>query len=215
MRYAPFAALAMFILALGCISRGPVALNGTEVRNYEGEDFSSILDFRENSIAGPQFIDESTYRLNISGLVEHPHSYAYRQVIEGHQSYVKPVTLYCVEGWSVNILWEGILVRDLLDEAGPRPEAKTVIFRAYDGYSSSFPISYFYDKDILMAYKMNNVTIPSERGFPFMLVAEDKWGYKWVKWITEIELSNDTNYAGFWESRGYSDTGNLNESFYK
>jgi len=107
-----------------------------------------------------------------------------------------------------------VLVRDLLAEAGPKPEAKTVIFRAYDGYSSSFPISYFYEKDILMAYKMNNLTIPPERGFPFMLVAEDKWGYKWVKWITEIELSNDTNYSGYWESRGYSDSGNLNESFY-
>ena len=61
---------------------------------------------------------------------------------------------------------------------------------------------------------MNNVTLPSERGFPFQLVAESKWGYKWIKWITEIELSNDIDYRGFWEQRGYSNTANLNESFF-
>jgi Sulfite oxidase and related enzymes len=44
------------------------------------------------------------------------------------------------------------------------------------------------------------------------LVAEQKWGYKWIKWITKIELSNDPNYKGYWESRGYSNGGNLNQS---
>lgn len=185
------------------------------MNNYTGQKLSSVNDFQENSIKGPQYIDEATYRLKIDGLVDNPKEYTYSQVINGHQPYSKVVTLNCVEGWSVTILWEGVLVRDLLKEAGPKPDAKTVIFHAYDGYSSEFPISYFYDNDILMAYRMNNVTIPAERGFPFMLVAEDKWGYKWVKWITEIELSNDTNYEGYWESRGYSDSGDLNQSFVK
>jgi DMSO/TMAO reductase YedYZ molybdopterin-dependent catalytic subunit len=39
-------------------------------------------------------------------------------------------------------------------------------------------------------------------------------GYKWVKWITEIELSDDEDYQGYWESRGYSDSGDLGESFF-
>ena len=66
----------------------------------------------------------------------------------------------------------------------------------------------------MIAYKMNNVILPPERGFPFQLVAEQKWGYKWIKWITKIELSNNTNYKGFWESRGYNNDGNLNGSKY-
>jgi DMSO/TMAO reductase YedYZ molybdopterin-dependent catalytic subunit len=68
--------------------------------------------------------------------------------------------------------------------------------------------------DILMAYKMNGVTLPPERGFPFELVAESKWGYKWIKWVTKIELSDDEDYRGFWESRGYSNSGDLDESFF-
>lgn len=50
---------------------------------------------------------------------------------------------------------------------------------------------------------MNGLELPPERGFPFQLVAESKYGYKWIKWITEIELSGDANCEGYWESRGY------------
>lgn len=211
----PLIFLAAALLLLGCAGQpGPTPLNGTEVRQYQGEDLSSIKDFRENSIKGPQYVEPDSYRLKISGLVDNPGEYSYEDVIGFHNAYSKAVTLDCVEGWSVNILWEGVLVKDLLREAGPKPEATTVIFHASDGYTTSFPIEYLQDNDILLAYRMNNVTIPPERGFPFQLVAESKWGYKWIKWVDGIELSNDSAYQGYWESRGYSDGGDLNASFY-
>ena len=40
-------------------------------------------------------------------------------------------------------------------------------------------------------------------------MAESKWGYKWIKWITRIELSDDADYEGYWESRGYSNDADL------
>ena len=52
-------------------------------------------------------------------------------------------------------------------------------------------------------------TIPPARGFPFEVVAEDKWGYKWCKWVTEIELIDDLDYRGFWEERGYNVDGDV------
>ncbi len=189
-------------------------LEPVEIREYEGEKLSSVNDFRENSISGPQYIDIETYQLGITGLVENPMSYTYNEVLEGHNHYKKIVTLDCVEGWSVNILWEGLLVRDLLEKAKALPEAKVVIFHAYDGYKTSLPLDYIMDNDILMANMMNEITIPKERGFPFQLVAESKWGYKWIKWIIGIELSDDINYRGFWESRGYSNTGDLDKAFF-
>jgi len=190
-------------------------LEPVEIREYEGEKLSSVDDFRENSIKGPQSIDIETYQLEITGLVENPRSYTYDEVIEDYKHYKKVVTLDCVEGWSVNILWEGVLVRELIAESSPLPNTKVVIFHAYDGYTTSFPLDYIMNHDILMAYMMNEITIPPERGFPFQLVAESKWGYKWIKWITEIELSDDVNYRGYWESRGYSNTGDLDEGFFE
>jgi DMSO/TMAO reductase YedYZ molybdopterin-dependent catalytic subunit len=189
-------------------------LEDVEVTEYEGQDLSSINDFRENSIKGPQHVDIEGYELQVTGLAEKPASFTYDNVIDDFDNYKKVVRLNCVEGWAVNILWEGILVRDILEQVGPLPEANTIIFHAYDGYTTSFPLSYVLDNDIIMAYKMNDVTLPPERGFPFQLVAESKWGYKWIKWITQIELSDDANYQGYWESRGYSDSGDLNQGFF-
>jgi DMSO/TMAO reductase YedYZ molybdopterin-dependent catalytic subunit len=190
------------------------SLKPVEIRNYEGKDLSSINDFRENSIKGSQHVDRNTYRLKITGLVEKPAQYSYDQVIQKFQHYKKVVKLNCVEGWSVTILWEGMLVRDLIKASKPLSKAKVVIFHAYDGYTTSFPIEYILKNNILMAYKMNNILIPTKRGFPFELVAESKWGYKWIKWITRIELSDDINYRGFWERRGYSQSGDLNKNFF-
>ncbi len=187
-------------------------LDSVQVKNYKGQKLSSINDFHENSIKGPQNVNIDNYTLQITGRVQNPKNYTYKEVIS-HKNYQKVVTLNCVEGWSVTILWRGIMVSELINETKPTPDGKTVIFYAADGYSTSFPLDYLNNNHILMAYKMNNVTIPPERGFPFQLVAESKWGYKWIKWINKIEISNNTNYTGYWESRGYSNTGNLNESF--
>lgn len=182
------------------------ALQEIETREYQGQDLSSIAAFRENSIKGSQYIDIADYRLTLEGLVQDELDLSYDQVLD-NQRYQKVVTLHCVEGWSATILWEGILLRDLIDQAGPGAEANTVIFYAADGYSSSLPLDYILTNDILLAYKMNGVDLPPERGFPFQLVAENKWGYKWVKWITRIELSADTEFRGYWESAGYNQDG--------
>ena len=190
-------------------------LQPVEIKEYQGEKLSSINEFQENSIAGPQHINIDNYRLKVTGLVTDPKTYTYDEVVNNYQSYEKVVTLDCVDGWSVTILWKGLLVRDLLTEAGVSPEAKVVIFYAYDGYTTSVPVDYLINNDILVAYEINGVTLPPERGFPFQLVAESKWGYKWIKWITEIELSDDVDYEGFWERRGFSNSGNLDEDLFE
>ena len=182
-------------------------LGSVEIREYEGEDLSSINDFFENSISGPQYIDEENYTLSVFGLVNNELNFTYDEVVNDFQHFKKVVTLHCIEGWSVTLLWEGVMVKDLIALAEANPEANTVIFYAYDGYSTSLPLDYIVNDNILMAYKMNNVTLPPQRGFPFELVAESKLGYKWIKWITAIELSNDASYQGYWESRGFSNTG--------
>jgi DMSO/TMAO reductase YedYZ molybdopterin-dependent catalytic subunit len=188
-------------------------LPSAEIREYEGQDLSSIRDFRENSIKGPQTVSLDSYRLTVDGLVDAPLTLSYDQVLAREQ-YNKVVTLHCVEGWDATILWEGVLIDDLLREAQVREEAIVAIFHAADGYTSSLPVEYLRDKKILLAYKMNGVVLPPERGFPFQVVAEAKWGYKWVKWVTGIELSNDPDYRGYWEAVGYSNGGDLDQPFF-
>ena len=118
------------------------SLEDVEIMEYEGQDLSSINDFRENSIKGPQYLDKEDYRLSITGLVRTEAEYTYDYVISNYQSHKKVVTLHCVEGWSATILWEGILVENLLKEVEVNPRATVVIIYAHDGYSTSLPLGY-------------------------------------------------------------------------
>jgi DMSO/TMAO reductase YedYZ molybdopterin-dependent catalytic subunit len=179
-----------------------------EIREYNGTKLGSINDFQNEAIAGTQYINVSTYRLVVTGLVSKEVVYTYDEVVNNHAHYEKVVTLHCVEGWQVTALWEGVLVKDLLEDAGYNQTAQVVIFYAQDGYTTSLPLSYVINNDTMLAYKINGVILPPERGFPLRLVAEGKLGYKWIKWITKIEVSNDTSFRGYWESYGYSNDAN-------
>lgn len=186
----------------------PERLETAEIQDYQGEKLDSIEDFRENSIKGPQTVDIETYRLEVTGLLNNPLSLTYDEVLD-FQAYEKVVQLNCVEGWAVKLLWEGILVTDLIDQAQPMEEATNVIFYAVDGYATSIPLETIRDRKMLLAYKMNEMTLPPERGYPFQLVAEDKLGYKWIKWVEKIELSDDANFRGYWETRGYDNNADI------
>ncbi len=174
-----------------------------EITDYQGQSLASIGDVYENAIAGTQNINAATYKLSVTGLVNNSLSLSYDGVLSGFVHYQKVVNIYCVEGWNATILWEGVLVKDLIAQSAPQSTANTAIFYASDGYTTALPLTYLRNNNILLAYKMNGLVMPPERGFPFELVAESKYGYKWIKWVTGIELSNDVNYLGFWESRGY------------
>ena len=199
--------LAFFVYTLGPLPQQK--LYPSQVRNYQGENLSSIADVVENAIKGIQNINETTYFLTVTGLVKNPLKLTYDDITKNHQTYQKVVTIQCVEGWKATILWEGVLVKDLLQEAGANMSALAVIFYASDGFSTELPLSYLVNNNILLGYKMNNLTMPHERGFPFELVAESQYGYKWIKWVTQIEVSNNANYLGYWESRGFPNNATL------
>ena len=112
-----------------CAGSRPIVLGSAEIREYQGEDLSSIDDFRENSIRGPQYVSLDDYGLEITGLVDRPSVLTYDQVLD-REHYGKVVTLHCVEGWRVNILWEGVLLEDLLNQLGVKDGAITVVFQA-------------------------------------------------------------------------------------
>jgi len=123
--------------------------------------------------------------------------------------YQKVTTLHCIDGWLRTYLWQGVLLKDLLADAGFDPAAKIVIFRCADGYFTSLPLDFVVDHNILLACGMNGTMMPPERGFPFQVVAEDQYGYRWAKWVTSIEVSSDVRFRGYFEKRGAENTATL------
>lgn len=212
-RFFLLSAAAALALVPAC-ARGQEAAKAVELREYKGEKLDLITSFRENSIKGPLRVDTKAYRLKVGGLVDKPLSLAYDEVL-ARPAESRVITVHCVEGWHVKILWEGVSLAALIDEAGAKTSANTVIFRSADGYSTSVPLAYIRQKSVLLAFKMNGLTLPKERGFPFEVVAEAKWGYKWAKWIETIELSDDPDFRGYWESRGYNQNGDYPGPLYE
>jgi DMSO/TMAO reductase YedYZ molybdopterin-dependent catalytic subunit len=184
------------------------SIEEVEINEYEGEKLGSIDDFRENSIKGIQEIDIDKYRLLIDGLVDEEKTYSYSELQE--KNHIKKlITLNCVTGWSVKALWEGIPLVELLDELNINKEANTLIFYSPDGYSTSLPISYIQENNIIIADKVNDIQLPPRQGFPFQLIAEEKYGYKWRRWIERIEISSNSDYEGYWEAKGYSNSAEI------
>lgn len=179
-----------------------------EINEYQGEKLGSIEDFRENSIKGIQEVDIEEYRLVVEGLVENKKEYKYSELQE-KEHIKKVVTLNCVTGWSVKALWEGIPLNEIFKEVKVKDKVNTVIFYSPDGYSTSLPLSFIKENNIMIADKINDVQLPPRQGFPFQLVAEQKYGYKWIRWLNRIELSSDSEFKGYWESRGYSNSADV------
>jgi DMSO/TMAO reductase YedYZ molybdopterin-dependent catalytic subunit len=195
----------VFTAFSGCVSdRGGSGVydNQTETLSYQGEQLTPIAQQRNNAIKGTQYIDRESYRLQVDGLVENPRNFTYDE-ITGLPQTSKVIDLNCVEGWSFTAKWTGVKIAEIFEKTGAMENATTVIFYSADGYSTSLNKDYLLENDIILAYKLNDVTLPPERGFPLQLVAEDKYGYKWAKWIVRIELSN-APYRGYWEARGYN-----------
>jgi DMSO/TMAO reductase YedYZ molybdopterin-dependent catalytic subunit len=203
-----FSLVIIFSMTPGIVAQDDV--QEVEINEYEGEKLGSIDDFRENSIKGIRDIDIDEYRLVIDGLVENKKEYEYGKLQE--KDHIKKViTLNCVTGWSVKALWEGIPLKLLFEEVNVKDEANTVIFYSPDGYTTSLPLSFIMENNIMIADKVNDVQLPPRQGFPFQLIAEQKYGYKWIRWITRIELSSNSEYLGYWEEKGYSNSADLGE----
>ncbi|UCE38056.1 MAG: DUF4079 family protein [Thermoplasmata archaeon] len=159
------------------------------------------------SISESPKIDVEDWTLRVNGLVENPLNLSYDN-ITNFPSTSEIVTLQCVAGPSGTANWTGVRLKAVLDMAGILHNAHEVIFYAADGYSSSLTLDYAQNPDVILAYKMNGETLPRDHGYPLRLVAPGKYGYKWVKWITHIEVV-DYDYKGYWESRGYDDEADI------
>ncbi len=181
-----------------------------EIESYQGARLDPAIGPRDNSIKGVQQVDIAGYTLQIGGLVDAPVTLTYDQV-RAMDVYERLITLHCVEGWDATILWKGVLLNNLIGLAGAKEEAVTVIFGSVDGYTTSLPLETIKSKELILAYGANGLDLPPEMGYPFIVVAEDKLGYKWARWVNSITLSDDPNYKGYWEQRGYPNDADVSE----
>jgi DMSO/TMAO reductase YedYZ molybdopterin-dependent catalytic subunit len=149
----------------------------------------------------------SAYKLKIGGLVERPQTISYAALAQRPAVHLTR-DFQCVTGWRVHdVKWVGVRLRDLLDEAGVQPTAKAVRFTSFDGvYSESLTLEQARRDDVLVAYKLDGQNLSRIHGGPVRLAVTPMYGYKSLKWLDTIELTDQVE-PGYWEHRGYDVNG--------
>lgn len=205
-------ALILPLMITACVMATAADPNGeVEATEFMGSKLTPISQQRNNALNDTQYIDRATYMLTVDGLVDHPLQLSYAD-LQSYSQISQLMDLHCVEGWGFTAKWTGPVLKAILADAKVKPEAKIAIFHTAEvpGGYSSLDLSYIFDKNIIIALKDNDITLPPERGFPFQVTAMSKYGYKWAKWVTRIELSSRTDFRGHWESRGYNNRADIN-----
>jgi DMSO/TMAO reductase YedYZ molybdopterin-dependent catalytic subunit len=156
----------------------------------------------DESIIDPN-VDRRSWRLRIDGLVGRPVSLGYDELLAMPAS-EQYVTLQCISNLVGGDLvstakWTGVPLGRVLERAGGAgPGAVRVVFHAVGGYSDSLPLAKALDEATVVAYGMNDRSLPRAHGFPARIIAPGIYGMKNVKWLERIEVV-DYDYRGYWQ----------------
>jgi DMSO/TMAO reductase YedYZ molybdopterin-dependent catalytic subunit len=133
------------------------------------------------------------YRLTVTGAVERPQSFTLED-LESRPRRSAELPIACVEGWSRAARWEGIPVREVLDEAGVaagasgRVEIRSLEPNGLYGRSILEP-EFARDSDTLLALVLNGERLDLDHGYPCRLIAPNRPGVLQTKWVTELVVS--------------------------
>jgi DMSO/TMAO reductase YedYZ molybdopterin-dependent catalytic subunit len=140
-------------------------------------------------VTGPaQLVDLESYRLEVTGLVDHPLSLRYEDVrclpkVAAH------VRLECPGFFADEANLAGVTFASVIALAGPQPGAKRVRVASVEDYSMSFALDEVQAEDNFLAYQWEDQPLPASHGFPLRGVMPARAGSSWVKWVKQLELS--------------------------
>lgn len=146
--------------------------------------------------------DPKTFRLRVWGEVERPLEFtweAFRKLprVKLHSDF------HCVTRWSrLNLDWEGVHVREILQQVRAKPTAKAVMAHCLEGYTTNLAMEDFNDDDVIIADTLEGKPLPREHGGPMRLLVPKLYGWKSAKFLTGLQFLPE-NTPGYWEERGY------------
>ena len=171
--------------------------------SYTGNAFPLTSWLNDN----PAPIPPDDWRLTVQGAVSNPLTLQYTDITAhapadsnantrtehtARQTAEQTATLDCTGGWHSTQIWRGVPLSDLLRQASPASDAASVTVRSVTGYYRKFSLPEA--RQYILATHVGGETLSHGHGFPARLVAHDKRGFEWVKWVTAIEV----NRTGKW-----------------
>jgi DMSO/TMAO reductase YedYZ molybdopterin-dependent catalytic subunit len=130
-------------------------------------------------------IDVTSYRLVVTGLIDHPLSLSYDD-LRCMPKVTARVTLVCPMVFEDTATWSGVPLKYILELAGVKSGAKVIRMVAADKYESQIWIQDGLRDGNFLAYEWNGQPLPLLHGFPLRAVLPYMPGNKSVKWLLEI-----------------------------
>ncbi len=143
----------------------------------------------------PQLIDLATYRLAVTGLVDHSLSLTYDE-LRCMPKVVQECKLVCPGFFQDIATWGGVPLNYVLGLAGVQADAQYILMVSADGYWTSLPLSDALAQENFLAYEQTGKPLPVLHGFPVRAVLPLQPGGKWAKWLTEIQVLSEVPRLG-------------------
>jgi hypothetical protein len=131
-------------------------------------------------------IDTSSWRLRVTGRVARPAELALADLRALGERDLQ-ATLDCTSGWALDATWRGVRLESVLESAHADPRATNVEVRSVTGWTSSFSIAEV--PGLLLASSVDGRMLPAGNGAPCRLVAPNRRGLDWVKWMVEVRVT--------------------------
>lgn len=212
------------MVALGAVgvALGPTLQRGLDsllapIRGVDPTGLSSLVPgsggWRYYSVTARQpKLTTSDYTLRVHGLVDHELTLTYADLEDLPQTRWTR-DFQCVTGWRVaDVRWQGVHLRDVLAVSGVQPAGRALLLRSHDGtYTESLTLEQATSEESMVATHLDGATVSQQHGGPARLVVVPQYGYKSLKWLSEIEVVDDV-VPGYWEVRGYDVDAYVGES---
>ncbi len=175
----------------------------------------------------PTNIDVERYRVAVYGALQSPLTLSLEQVLGAGRHVEFNAVNQCAgnarghfeprvagaqwgHGAMANAQWRGVRLRDVLDKAGVRANARFVRFKGLDRppvdgapqFIKSIPIDVARADDTIIAFAMNGTALPLLNGFPLRIVVPGWYSTYWVKMLSDIEVLT-TEDQNFWMAKAY------------
>jgi DMSO/TMAO reductase YedYZ molybdopterin-dependent catalytic subunit len=148
-------------------------------------------DTYQRLLAG-QFAD---WRLKVDGLVSHPLAFSLAE-LKSLPSRTQITQQACEEGWSFIAEWTGVPLSYILNLAGVLPQARYVVVFPFDEFWDSLDMPEALHPQTLLAYAMNGEELPTPHGAPIRLRVPRQLGYKSVKYLARISVTDTLKNLG-------------------
>ena len=203
---------------IGAGLAGSVAQAQGDLEPNSWEDITTYNNFyefgtrKEDPARFAHMMTTQPWSIVIDGMVDNPGTYSFEQIVEGMTIEERIYRFRCVEAWSMVIPWNGFELADLLARGGVQVGARYVAFetafRPDEMPGVRLPVLYWPYREglrldeamhplTIMATGVYGETMPNQNGAPIRLVVPWKYGFKSIKSIVRITLTDTEPYASW------------------